>query len=68
MTVKETKEWLINLLNREMEEEWKTTDHKDYIADCIEAKALLMKSLGYGSLIAVATMEADINKYIKEAR
>lgn len=68
MTVKETKEWLINLLNREMEEEWKTTDHKDYIADCIEAKAWLMKSLGYGSLIAVATMEADINKYIKEAR
>lgn len=68
MTVKETKEWLIDLLNREMEEEWKTTDHKDYIADCIEAKAWLMKSLDYGSLITVATMEADTNKYIKEAK
>lgn len=66
MTVKETKEWLIDLLNREMEEEWKTTDHKDYIKDCIEAKQWLMKSLGYGSLIANASMEQDIDKYLKE--
>lgn len=66
MTVKETKEWLIDLLDREIEEEWKTTDHKDYIADCIQAKQWLMKSLGYGSLVAVASMQADIDKYMKE--
>ena len=64
MTPKEAKEWLIYLVDREMEEEWKTTDRKDYIADCIRAKQWLMKSLGYGSLITSATMEADIEQYI----
>lgn len=66
MTTKETKEWLINLLDREMEEEWKTTDHKDYITNCIEAKQWLMKSLGYGPLMTAANMESDIERYIKE--
>ena len=66
MTVKETKEWLIDLLDREMEEEWKTTDHKDYITKCIQAKQWLMKSLDYGPLMTTVMMEADIDKYIKQ--
>lgn len=64
MTPKEAKEWLISLVNREMEEEWKTTDHKEYIADCINAKQWLLKSLGYDTLMTIATIESDIKKYI----
>lgn len=64
MTPKEAKEWLINLVNREMEEEWKTTDHKEYIAECIKAKQWLMKSLGDDSLMISAVMESDIEQYI----
>lgn len=38
MTVKEIKEFLIMIMDKEMEEEYVTTDNKDFIASCIEAK------------------------------
>lgn len=66
MTPREAKVWLINLVNREMEEEWKTTDHKDYISDCIKAKQWLLKSLGYDTLMTIATIESDNEKYIND--
>ena len=64
MTRREIKEFLILLLNKEMEEEWRTTDHKDFIRECIEAKRFLLD--GDGSLMAAIDLQDDIDKYIKE--
>lgn len=64
MTRRETKEFLLWMLDKEMEEEWRTTDHKEYIWKCIEAKKYLLD--GDGALMAHINLQDDIDKYIKE--
>lgn len=69
MTTHEIKEFLIMVMNKELEEEYCTTDHKDYISMCIEAKKwLLGKGKGIESLTNALIIQDDIDKYIKEAK
>jgi len=60
MRVKDIKEFLVMVLDKEMEEEWRTTDEKEYIANCIEAKRWLLK----GGMIEELMVQADIEKYM----
>ena len=64
MTRREIKDFLLWMLDKEMEEEWRTTDHKEYIWKCIEAKKYLLD--GDGALMARIDLQDDIDKYIKE--
>lgn len=66
MTVQEIKNFLIMVLNKEMEEEYRTTDNKDYIKDCIEAKRWLLDKKNFMKIIALATIQDDIDKYLKD--
>lgn len=66
MNVKEIKEFLIMILDKEMEEEYRTNDDKDFIKDCIEAKKYLMDKKGFNAILTYATIEDDINKYLKD--
>lgn len=65
MTVKEIKEFLIMIMDKEMEEEYVTTDNKDFIASCIEAKKwLLGKGTGMDALVNIFNIKEDIDKYM----
>lgn len=66
MTVQEIKNFLIMVLNKEMEEEYRTTDNKDYIKDCIEAKKWLLDKKNIMKIVALATIQDDIDKYLKD--
>lgn len=67
MTVKEIKEFLIMVMDKKMEEEYVTTDHKEYIRDCIQAKQwLLGKGKGIDEFLNLYRIKDDIDKYLKE--
>lgn len=67
MTKKEILEFLIETMNIQMVDEYKTTDHKDYIKKCIESKRWLYKQLhGKDDFIDTLDCANDIDKYIKE--
>lgn len=67
MSKKEILEFLIQTMNIQMVEEFKTTDHKDYIKRCIEAKWWLLQQLnGEDDAISAWDCAADVDKYIKE--
>lgn len=67
MTKKEILEFLVETMNIQMVDEYKTTDHKDYIKKCIESKAWLLKQLhGKNDFISTLDCVNDIDKYIKE--
>ena len=71
MSVQEIKDFLIQLLNRELKEEYdyRITSDKDttYIKQCIKAKQWLLGKgkTGIDSLINNMIIEDDIEKYIK---
>lgn len=64
MTNKEIKEFLIAVLDRELEEE-RTTNNIDYIKDCIEAKNYLLGKKGLMGIVSNAIIEDDIKRYLK---
>lgn len=69
MTKQEVKEFLIRLLNKEMEEEYGTTDKKDYIQDCIDAKAWVYSQFpakGMDRIIQAMDLENDADKWMKD--
>lgn len=66
MNIKEIKEFLIALLDRELEEEQRTTNNKDYMKDCIEAKKYLLDKKGIMAIVSNAIIEDDIKKYLQE--
>lgn len=66
MTVKEIKEFLILILNKELEEEYRTTDNKDWIASCIQAKRWLMDKKGIMGIITSELIKEDIEKYLED--
>ena len=67
MTVKEIKEFLIIVMDKEIAEEYVTTDKKEYIKDCIEAKKwLLGKGKGIDEFINAYIIKEDIDTYLKE--
>ena len=67
MTVREIKEFLIMVMNKEIQEEYVTTDKKEYIKDCIEAKKwLLGKGKGMDDFINTYIIKEDIDTYLKE--
>ena len=66
MKVKEIKDFLIMLLNKEMEEEYYTCDDKQWIKDCIQAKRWLMDKKGIMALITNEIIKEDIEKYLKD--
>lgn len=65
MTNKEIKEFLIAVLDRELEEEERTTNNIDYIKDCIEAKNYLLDKKGLMGIVSSANIEDDIKRYLK---
>ena len=66
MKVKEIKDFLIMLLDKEIEEEYYTCDDKEWIKDCIEAKRWLMDKKGIMALITSEIIKEDIEKYLKK--
>ena len=67
MTKKEILEFLIETMDIQIIDEYKTTDHKGYIQKCIEAKAWLLRQLhGKGDILDTLNCSADVDKYIKE--
>lgn len=66
MTIKEIKEFLIMVMNKEMEEEYRTCDDKDYIASCIQAKKWLLDSKGIMAIVRNEIIREDIETYLKE--
>lgn len=68
MKVKDIKEFLIMLLDKEMEEEYSTTDDKEWIASCIQAKNWLMDKKGIMAITTHAIIQSDIEKYLKEGK
>lgn len=69
MTRKEILAFLIETMNIQMEEEYKTTDHKDYIKKCVESKIWLYKQLhGKDNFIDTLNCLDDVEKYLKEEK
>ncbi len=67
MKVKDIKAFLITIMEKEMEEEWRTTNHKEFITMCIKAKQwLLGKGQGMEQLTNYANIQYDIERYLKE--
>lgn len=66
MSVKEIKEFLIMLLDKELEEEKGTTDDKEWIASCIEAKKWLLDKKGIMALVSSEIIRNDIDEYLKD--
>lgn len=66
MTIKEIKDFLIMILNKEMEEELYTTNDKEWIASCIQAKRYLMDKKGIMAIITSEIIKEDIDKYLRE--
>jgi len=64
MSIKEIKDFLIMILNKEMEEELDTTDDKEWIASCIQAKRYLMDKKGIMALVTNEIINEDIRKYL----
>ena len=65
MKVQEIKDFLIMIMNKEMEEEYNTCDNKEWIASCINAKKWLMDKKGIMALITNEIIKEDIEKYLK---
>lgn len=66
MTIKEIKEFLILLLNKELDEEKRTTNDKDWIASCIQAKRYLLDKKGIMAIVTNEIIKDDIEKYLKD--
>lgn len=66
MSVKEIKEFLIMVMNKEMEEEYYTCDDKEWIKSCIEAKEWLMDKKGIMALVTSEIIKENIEKWLKE--
>lgn len=66
MSVKEIKEFLIMIMDKEMEEELDTTNDKEWIRSCIYAKRWLMDKKGIMGIITNEIIKEDIETYLKE--
>lgn len=66
MTIKEIKDFLILILNKELEEELRTTNDKEWIASCIQAKRYLMDKKGIMALVTHEIISEDIDEYLYE--
>lgn len=67
---KETRDFLIMLLNKELEEEYRTCDNKEWIRDCIKAKKELLlgkgRKVGFiDRLVYSELLKEDIEYYLK---
>ena len=62
----EEREFLLMLIRKELEEEWRTCDDKDWIRNLIKAEKWLMKNANRGRLDFVSAMEIqdDTDKYL----
>ena len=62
----EEREFLLMLIRKELEEEWRTCDDKDWIRNLIKAEKWLMKNANRSRLDFVSAMEIqdDIDKYL----
>ena len=65
MKVQEIKDFLIMIMNKEMEEEYNTCDNKEWIVSCINAKKWLMDKKGIMALITNEIIKEDIEKYLR---
>ena len=66
----ETRDFLILILNKEIEEEFRTCDNKEWIRDCIKAKKELLMGKGrkvsfIDRLVYSEMLKEDIEKYLK---
>lgn len=66
MSIKEIKDFLILILNKEIEEEFVTCDNKEWIASCIQAKRWLLDKKGIMAIVANEIIKEDIDKYLYE--
>ena len=67
MSKQEILEFLIDVMNYEIQEEFKTTDHKDYIEQCIASKRWLkyqQSKDGMMRFLADAECFDDYQKYV----
>lgn len=65
MTIKEIKDFLILILDKEMEEEYCTCDDKEWIWSCIQAKKWLLDKKGIMAIVTSELIKEDIEKYLK---
>ena len=64
MKVQEIKDFLVLLLNKELEEEERTTNNKEWIVSCIYAKRWLMDKKGIMGIVTNEIIKEDIERYI----
>ena len=65
----EEREFLLMLVNKELEEEHYSCDDKDWIRNLIKAKKWLLnrkKAIGFDKLMRAMEIEDDVNKYLKD--
>jgi len=67
---KETRDFLILILNKEIEEEFRTCDNKEWIKNCIKAKKELLMGKGrkvsfIDRLVYSEMLKEDVEKYLK---
>ena len=66
MTIKEIKDFLILILNKEMEEEARTTNDKEWILSCIQAKKWLLDKKGIMAIVSHEIIKEDIERYLNK--
>lgn len=66
MKVNEIIDFLLMIVDKELEEEYETTNDKEWIANYIAAENWLMKKQGTLAIVRNAIIEEDIEKYLKE--
>lgn len=65
----EEKEFLLMLIDKELEEEYRTTDDKEWLTNLINAKKWLLnlnRPKGITKLVNEANIQDDIAKYLGE--
>lgn len=65
----EEKEFLLMLIDKELEEEYRTTDDKEWLTNLINAKKWLLnlnRPKGIDKLVNEANIQDDIAKYLGE--
>ena len=58
-------DFLIMLVNKELEEEYATNDDKEWLSNLIQAKAWLYKKQRTDKMVGFLDINNDIEKYLK---
>lgn len=65
----EERDFLLMIVNKELEEEWATCDDKEWIRNLIKAKKWLLdrkRAKGIDGLLRAMEIQSDVDTYLKK--